>query len=97
MQELIRRIGPNRPHISSDTCDFKERERQNRLDALKPFSAPRLMYLSIFVPPRCRLARLAPRWCISAPPVKGYLRIEPDTRKPFFERTVMFFLRITFF
>ncbi len=40
---------------------------------------------------RCRVARLAPRWCISAPPVRGYLRIQPQTRNPFFRETSYFF------
>ena len=33
---------------------------------------------------RFRVARLAPRWCISAPPVRGVLRLVAGTRKCFF-------------
>ena len=33
---------------------------------------------------RFRVARLAPRWCISAPPVRGYLRSVPRPCNPFF-------------
>lgn len=39
-----------------------------------------------------RPARLAPRWCISAPPVRGVLRLVAGTRKPFFCLS-SFFLR----
>ncbi len=51
--------------------------------------------LSIFflrrVPVRFRLGRLAPRWCISAPPVRGYLRFGAGGRKCFFFGTSQFF------
>jgi len=45
MQVLIHRFEPNRPHISSDTCDFKER--RDKIDWMRPnfLGAPRLVYL----------------------------------------------------
>jgi len=45
MQVLIHRFEPNRPHISSDTCDFKER--RDKSDWMRPnfLGAPRLDYL----------------------------------------------------
>lgn len=39
---------------------------------------------------RFRLARLAPRWCLLAPPVRGVLRLVADTRNPFFEQKCIF-------
>ncbi|MEP2531503.1 hypothetical protein, partial [Shimia sp.] len=34
--------------------------------------------------------RLAPRWCISAPPVRGVLRFDRHGRNPFFSKTSSF-------
>ena len=34
---------------------------------------------------RFRLARLAPRWSVSARPVRGVLELVADTRNPFFQ------------
>ncbi len=39
---------------------------------------------------RFRVARLAPRWCISAPPVRGVLRLVRGARKCFFEENAFF-------
>ncbi|PJI86198.1 hypothetical protein BC777_2558 [Yoonia maricola] len=39
---------------------------------------------------RCRVARLAPRWCLLAPPVRGVLRLVADTRNPFFREKCIF-------
>ena len=38
-----------------------------------------------------RVARLAPRWCISAPPVRGVLGLVAETRKCFFSEMCTFF------
>ena len=40
---------------------------------------------------RFRLARLAPRWCLLAPPVRGVLRLVADTRNPFFQEKCIFY------
>ncbi|MCR9147954.1 MAG: hypothetical protein NXH74_12245, partial [Rhodobacteraceae bacterium] len=85
--------GPNRPHISSDTSNFKERERQNQTDAPLILGAPRLITSRIF---RNRLVTLRPRERpnrASAPPVKGYLRLDAEGCNPFFQ-ALSFFLRI---
>ena len=39
---------------------------------------------------RFRLARPAPRWSVSARPVRGVLRLVPGTRNPFFQQTCIF-------
>ncbi len=39
---------------------------------------------------RFRVARLAPRWCLLAPPVRGVLRLVGDTRNPFFREKCIF-------
>jgi hypothetical protein len=39
---------PNRPHISSDTIDFKERETKKTEMRRNFLGAPRLTYLKLF-------------------------------------------------
>ena len=58
------------------------------------FGAPRLDYLWYFV---LRLVALRPVWrpvgalvCASAPPVRGYLRLGPWVRNPFFHKNAFF-------
>ncbi|MEM9320780.1 MAG: hypothetical protein AAGA70_17520, partial [Pseudomonadota bacterium] len=50
-RSLIHRFGPNRPHISSDTGNFKERQRQNQPTALFILSAARLINHCFCLPP----------------------------------------------
>jgi hypothetical protein len=40
---------------------------------------------------RFRLVRLASRWCLLAPPVRGVLRLVAHTRNPFFEEICFFY------
>ncbi len=61
------------------------------------FGAPRpitsdlfLRLVAVCLRFRFRVARLAPRWCISAPPVRGVLRLVRGTRKCFFEEIRIF-------
>ena len=91
MRRMIHRNGPNRPHISSVTSDFKER--RDKSDRVRPnFSARPASSISVFfLASRCRKARLAPRRCISAPPVRGYLRPGVGVRKGFFAERCVFF------
>ncbi|NNV47993.1 hypothetical protein GTF03_01510 [Roseobacter sp. HKCCD7415] len=49
---------PNRPHISSDTIDFKERETKQTEMRRNLFGAPRLYYLDFSL----RLVALRPVW-----------------------------------
>ena len=54
--------------------------------------------VSVFsLAPRCRLARLAPRWCIAAPPVRGVLRLVAHTRNPFFQEKCIFYDNADFY
>ena len=52
-------------------------------DTSKFLSAFRTVRLRL----RCRPPRLAPRWCISAPPVEGVLRLVRQTRKQKIQKT----------
>ena len=78
-------------HISLQISNFQTALRQKKLRcALSSWRAPPLVP-RIFPPyrtkpPRLRFRppRLAPRWCISAPPVWGVLRLVAQTRNPFF-------------
>jgi hypothetical protein len=85
---------PNRPHISSDTRDFKERRDKINQDA--PYIVRRAPpQKSLIVVHRVpsgsrRLAVWRPARavvCPSAPPVKGYLRFGAGVRNPFFPET----------
>ena len=61
--------------------------------ALTFWRAPPVLSLFSFcvsLPAVSSVARLAPRWCITAPPVKGCLRRVAKTRKPFFHETRSF-------
>ena len=93
-RRLIHRMNQGRPHISSDISDVKQRERQKPDQCALTFGAPARQPLECLAAssasaPRLRLAAApsgAPS-CASAPPVKGLLRIPPDTRNPFFRKT----------
>ncbi len=97
-RRLIHRTEPNRPHISSDISISNSVETKQNQMRPKVLGAPRLQYLCFFfrvsLPylPRFRFrpARLAPRWCIAAPPVKRLLRRVTDTRNPFFQEICIF-------
>ncbi len=84
-------------HISLQILSISKSVR-DKIDWMRPllFGAPCLIYPSIFRPPRCRLARLTSRWCISAPPVRWYLRFDAETRNPFFWQTSSFFQKTGF-
>ena len=84
-RRLIHRTEPNRPHISSDISISNSVE--TKRNQMRPnFLARLACSVSVFsLAPRCRLARLAPRWCIAAPPVRGVLRLVAHTRNPFFQ------------
>jgi hypothetical protein len=84
-------IGPNRPHISSVTSDFKERGRQNQ-----PEASP----IALTHPPACSRfscldVRASPPFpsaaAVSAASVRGYLRMAAGDRKGFFAETCHFF------
>ena len=81
---------PNRPHISSDISISKSVETKitemRPIFLARPASIPRIFSaLDPFASP-LPSARLAPRWCISAPPVRGVLSLTPNTRNPFFQQ-----------
>ena len=84
-------IGPNRPHISSVTSDFKERGRQNQPEA-SPIALTRPPACSRF---SCLDVRASPPFpsaaAVSAASVKGYLRMAARDRKGFFAETCHFF------
>jgi hypothetical protein len=64
MQLFVHRNEPNRPHISSDTINFKERETRQTEMRLNLPGAPRLHYLDISL----RLVASAfPRWPVWRP------------------------------
>jgi len=55
------------------------------------FLARLACFISVFsLASRCSLARLAPRQCIAAPPVRGVLRLLAHTRNPFFQEKRIF-------
>ena len=95
-RRLIHRTEPNRPHISSDISNFKER--RDKSDWMRPnFLARPACIISVFsLASRCRVARLAPRQSVSARPVRGVLRLWTGTRKCFF-REKCIFCSLTFF
>jgi len=87
MQDLsIERTKP--PTYLFSNQRFQRAQRQIETRCALTFGAPRLIYLYFYSCVSLRLhlclARLAPRWCISAPPVKGYLRRVTETCKCFF-------------
>ena len=56
------------------------------------FLARLACFISVFsLAPRGRLARLAPRQCLLAPPVRGVLRLLTHTRNPFFQEKLVFY------
>ena len=78
-------------HISLQISNFQTALRQKKLRcALSSWRAPPLvprifpLYRTKLPRLRFRPPRLAPRWCISAPPVWGVLRLVTQTRNPFF-------------
>ena len=97
-RDLIHRMNQSRPHISSDIINVKERERQKPDQCALSSGAPAFPCLSISYRivsnrasfPRRRRSVLRPVRA-STPPVRGYLRITPDTRKPPFPIFVIFF------
>jgi len=88
---------PNRPHISSDIINFKER-RQNQLEAPLFFLAQPASVTSVFfssVPSKlCFVVPSVFAASASAPPVRGYLRIGVPGRNPFFQETSSFFEKL---
>ena len=89
-RRLIHRTEPNRPHISSDISISNSVE--TKRNQMRPNSLARLAcIISVFsLASRCRVARLAPRWCLLAPPVRGVLRLVTGTRNPFFREKCIF-------
>ncbi len=89
-RRLIHRTEPNRPHISSDISISNSVE--TKRNQMRPNLLARLAcIISVFsLASRCRVARLAPRWCLLAPPVRGVLRLVADTRNPFFREKCIF-------
>ncbi|WP_413874023.1 hypothetical protein, partial [Albidovulum sp.] len=75
--------GPNRPHISSVTSDFKERERQNQPVAPYLLGATARSFLVFVRLPGVTAASVC-RCSVTAASVKGYLRIGAGVRKSFF-------------
>jgi hypothetical protein len=68
--------------------------------ALTYLARPASFASDFILPPRCRpvcLARLAPRWCISAPPVRWVLGLVAETRKRFFKEMSSFFRNSCYF
>lgn len=65
---------------------------------MRPISLARLAcIISVFsLASRCRVARLAPRWCLLAPPVRGVLRLVGGTRNPFFREKCIFYQKHDF-
>ena len=65
---------------------------EDKSDWMRPnfFGAPRLDYLWYSYPPRCRVARLAPRCGVSVASVRGVLRLVSETRNPFFREKCIF-------
>ena len=89
-RRLIHRTEPNRPHISSDISISNSVE--TKRNQMRPNSLARLAcIISVFrLASRCRVARLAPRRCLLAPPVRGVLRLVAETRNPFFREKCIF-------
>ncbi len=91
-RRLIHRTEPNRPHISSDISISNSVETKRNKCALnyrraRPSTSEFLLTAS--EPSRpfpTRPTRLAPRQCISAPPVRGVLRLVRSGRKGFFRQ-----------
>ena len=95
MQLFVHRNEPNRPHISSDTIDFKER--RDKINTKRHFNlgatcVTYLCLLSADLPSEASLPQSVPRPAsTSAPPVKGYLLLHPKPRNPFLSPTSHFF------
>ena len=96
MQVLIHRSEPNRPHISSDTRDFKERETKQTEMRRFFLGAPPPVFSRMCL----RLVAVWPVWrpvaALFAASVRGYLRIAAETRNPFFSETSSFFQKTRF-
>ena len=90
-RRLIHRTEPNRPHISSDISISNSVE--TKRNQMRPnFLARLACIISVFrLASRCRVARLAPRWCLLAPPVRGVLRLVAGARTPFFREICIFY------
>ena len=87
---------PNRPHISSVLAISKSVETNMTGCALASWRAPPVVPLIFFlrlvaVPAVSGVSRPsgAP-WCISAPPVRGVLRLVTEARNPFFRSVCIF-------
>lgn len=90
---LIHRNRPNRPHISSDISNFKQR--RDKIDQMRPNLLARPAVNASKFSSRLGLRSSAPPSrpappCASAPPVKGCLRFTGKTRKPFFHHSTPF-------
>ena len=86
IQTLIHRNEPNRPHISSVIKFSKSVETKSTESAKLP-SATRQSYLRISIrltSPSFRSTPFRVPATASAAPVKGYLRVSPESRKGFF-------------
>jgi hypothetical protein len=92
IQEVDPSNEPNRPHISSDTINFKQR--RDKINRMRPnlFGAPRLYYLCFFCCVSLPCGPVGTPWSISAPPVRGVLRLVGDTRNPFFAQSAYFLI-----
>ena len=105
MKRLIHRMNQT-AHISlqilsiSKSVETKETEMRPNFLA-RPAQIPLIFLVRLVsIRPRFRFrpARLTPRRCISAPPVRGVLRLVADTRNPFFRemRNFCYTLRMWF-
>ena len=93
MQDLIHRKEPNRPHISSDTIDFKERETKSTRSANTLWRNLRQLplYLLPRVPPEHRsVVPSGPPCSTSAPFENCFLITTHRGRKRFFENRQSF-------
>ena len=91
MKRLIHRKDQT-AHISLQLPSISKSDR-NKINWMRRnlFGAPRLIYLCCCFASRNPAVRLAPRRCIAAPPVKGYLRSHAQTCKCFFRESSVFF------
>ncbi|MCI2400672.1 hypothetical protein, partial [Aliiroseovarius subalbicans] len=98
-QLFVHRNKPNRPHISSDIINVKERgstaetkdPRQNLPEAPHLFGATRVSYLKFFFSAAQSFNPSGVPSCASAPPVKGCLGLPAASRKRFFCKNSVFF------
>jgi hypothetical protein len=86
---MIHRTEPNRPHISSDSINVKERETKNQTHAPTSQRTRQAPNLRISVRVRPRRVFGGP-FSTSAPPVRGYLRIGARGRKGLFREIRIF-------